>query len=78
MQCGANAPGEGAYRLAGKLKRERERERCDSAMLAHLASVFSGRAAAPGTNVPLELTLNHSLIDLTRSLSQDKNPANAV
>src|SRR5580704_9801925 len=55
-QDGANAPDEGLYGLAEKLKRERERERCDSAKLAHLATPPLWGVCTSDTYVPLELT----------------------
>jgi hypothetical protein len=56
VRGGAKAPDEGTYRLAGKLKRERERERCIGKLPRHLATAPGGVASVLDTYVPLELT----------------------
>jgi hypothetical protein len=72
---GATAPDLAPQLLEPKAKRERERERCISKLLRHLARAHCGRAPIIGAYVPLELTLKHSLLDpLTRSLSKKANP----
>jgi hypothetical protein len=58
-----------------KPKRERERERCDSAKLAHLATAFTLGACTLTTYLPAETTLNKlPLRKPTRPLSR-KTPS---
>jgi hypothetical protein len=48
--------GERPYRLTGRAKRERERERDASAMLKHLVTGPTGVTTIPGTYVETDLT----------------------
>jgi hypothetical protein len=74
-QRGAKPRDEGAYRLAGSLKRERERERCDSAKLAHLGLLSPRGAKTLDTSIPLKLTRKPTPSSiLTRSLSLANQP----
>jgi hypothetical protein len=64
----------GSRRVAGERlaqigKRERERERCVS-LLTHLVTGPSGRATILGMSIPIELTLNGSLVICDPALSQ--------
>jgi hypothetical protein len=57
LRAAAKARDRPPQALEPKAKRERERERCISKLLVHLATALWRGARIPMTYVPLELTL---------------------